>query len=108
MVSGEPVCAASLHFVPLAEEVPRAVIDMLIDGFIRRGKGAIGEVRGPTTEKAVQSHSHFRPRALVARDQQCADFQPLAYPSGRRTNPCAERSLRFAGGRAFARASWNA
>src|ERR1700704_3425937 len=75
MVSGELVCAASLHFVPLAEEVPRAVIDMLIDGFIRRGKGAIGEVRGPTTEKAVQSHSHFRPRALVARRQQHADFR---------------------------------
>src|ERR1700704_1714933 len=40
-----------------------------------RGKGAIGEVRGPTTEKAVQSHSHFRPRALVARRQQRADFR---------------------------------
>jgi hypothetical protein len=65
MVSGELVCATSLHFVPFAQEVTRAVIDMLIDSFIRRGKGAIGEVGGPTTEKAVQSHSHFRPRALL-------------------------------------------
>src|SRR5262245_56762019 len=75
MVSGEPVCAASLHFVPFAKEVPRAVIDMLIDRFIRRGKGAIGEVRGPTAQKAVQSRSHFRPCALVARRQQRADFR---------------------------------
>ena len=44
MLSGEPVCAAPLHFVPFAEEVPRAVIDMLIDRFIRRGKGAIASI----------------------------------------------------------------
>ena len=36
MLSGELVCAASLHFVPFAGEVPRAVIDMLIEGFTRR------------------------------------------------------------------------
>src|ERR1044072_2175279 len=74
MLTGELVCATPLHFVPFAEEGSRAVIDMLINGFVRRGKRTIAEVSGPTAQAAVQSRSHFRPGALVARRQQLADF----------------------------------
>jgi hypothetical protein len=68
MVSGELVCATSLHFVPFAQEVTRAVIDILIDSFIRRGKGAIGEVGGPIAFALPATR-------LVARRQQHADFR---------------------------------
>src|SRR3954449_3161790 len=75
MLTGEPLRATPLHFVPSAEEVPRTIIDIAIDGFVGRGKAAIGEVRGPADQKAVQPRSHFRPGALVARRQQRADLR---------------------------------
>lgn len=56
VLTGEPVCKT-----PLAEEAPRAVIDVSINGFIRRCEGAIVEVRGPTAQKTVQSRSPLRP-----------------------------------------------
>ena len=74
IVSGELVRSTPLHFVSLAEEVPRSVIDMLIDGLVCRRQGAIGEVGRPTAQNAVQPCSHFVPGALVARHQQFADL----------------------------------
>ena len=59
--SGELVRSAPLHFVSLTEEVPRSVIDMLIDGLVCRREGAVGEVGRPTAQNAVQPCSHFVP-----------------------------------------------
>src|SRR5271154_3216342 len=68
--SGELVRSTPLHFVSLTEEVPRSVIDMLIDGLVCRREGAVGEVGRPTAQNAVQSGSHLVPGALVAGHQQ--------------------------------------
>src|ERR1700712_4315442 len=71
--SGEVIRSTPLHFVSLTEEVPRSVVDMLIDGLVCRRKAAVGEVGRPTTQDAVQPCSHFVPGALVAGHQQFAD-----------------------------------
>src|SRR3712207_1082198 len=74
MVSRELVRSTPLHFVSLTEEVPRSVIDMLIDGLVCRREGTVGEVGRPTAQSAVQSCSHFVPAALIAGHQQFADL----------------------------------
>src|SRR3954462_12694062 len=58
MPTGELLRATPLHFVSFAEEVPRTVINVTIDGFIRRGKAAIGEVRGPTAQEGDDRRLH--------------------------------------------------
>ena len=79
MFVGELVRSTPLHFVSLTEEVPRSVIDMLIDGLVCRRESAIGEVSRSTPWDAVQP---FVPAALVARHQQLADLRldPPASP----------------------------
>jgi hypothetical protein len=78
ILTGELACATPLHFVPFAEEVSRTVVDMLIDGFIRPGKGTIGEVRGPTTEKAVRSmHVQRAVAPWWLMHQPLSDLNPL-------------------------------
>jgi len=75
MLTGEPVRPTPLHFVPLSEEVPRPVIDMLIDGFVCGRESAIGEVGRPPAQDAVQSCPYLIPGPLVARHKQLADLQ---------------------------------
>ncbi len=60
------VRSTPLLFVSLTEEVPRSVIDMLIDGLVCRREGAVEEVGRPTAQNALQPCSHFIPGALVA------------------------------------------
>ena len=67
-----PVSAAVAYFgqYPLqaTHTIPRAVIDMMIDRFIRRGKG-IGEVRGPWEDGVVPAHSQGSRSNPAGRDQ---------------------------------------
>lgn len=59
----------------VAKEVSRVILNVAIDGFVRRGEAAVDGVRGSVTEEGVQSLSHFGPDALVVRRQKGADFR---------------------------------
>ena len=49
-IIGELLCAASFHIVPSAEEVPDAIVDVLIDGSVYLQASAVAEVRRPTQQ----------------------------------------------------------
>ena len=51
----------------LHEEVPHAVIDVIVDRPIGRQPRAVAEVRRPTAQQAVQLVAHLRPRRPCCR-----------------------------------------
>ena len=59
----------------LRRRLLHSIIDVVVNGLVRRCESAIREVCRPTTQKAVQSSLHFRPGALVTRRQQVTDFR---------------------------------
>lgn len=65
MFARELVRSTPLHFVSLTEEVPRPVIDMLIDGLVCRRESTVGEVGRPAAQNAVQSGPYLVPGALL-------------------------------------------
>src|SRR5271167_4400549 len=71
---GEPSDAVPWLLVPSSEEVPDAVMDVTIDGPIRRQARAIAEIRRPTGQKPVQSSAHLGPWPFVAGPQEIADL----------------------------------
>src|SRR3984893_12824231 len=58
-----------------AQKIAHSVVDMPVNGLIRRCKRAMAEVSRPTAQKAIESRANLRPRALVAWHQQVADFR---------------------------------
>src|SRR5208337_2597215 len=71
---GELSGAAPWLLVRSSEEVPDAVMEVTIDGPIRRQARAIAEIRRPAGQKPVQSTAHLGPRPLVAGPQEIADL----------------------------------
>src|SRR5580700_5323911 len=64
--------SARSDLMPLAQEIPNTVPDMVIDGTIRQQSGAIAEVTRPAAKDTIQPVSHFGPRPLVAGYQHLA------------------------------------
>jgi hypothetical protein len=71
---GKPSDAAPWLLVPSSEEVPDTVMDMMIDGPIRRQARAIAEIRRPAGQKPVQSSAHLGPWPFLAGSQEIADL----------------------------------
>src|ERR1700730_526764 len=75
MLARKPFRAAPWRLMSFAQEIAHSIIDMFVNGPIRRCESAMGEVSSPTAQEAIQSSLHLRPRTLVARRQQVADFR---------------------------------
>jgi hypothetical protein len=78
--------ALRLHLVATSQETPDTVVDVVVDCPICDQACTIAEVCAPSSQQAVQSVAHLRPRRLVPWNQDLADllFEPL-YALLRRT-----------------------
>src|ERR1019366_1092845 len=70
----EPGSAKRVHFVAPSQEHPHALIDVVIDGPIRRVPIPQTEVRRPASQSCIEAISHFRPWLHVSRLHQVSHF----------------------------------
>src|SRR5437763_4566421 len=68
--------AARSHLVTVSQEVPHALIDVVIDRSIRHQTRSVTEVVRPPPQNSVEAIAHVRPRYHVARHQQVSHFLP--------------------------------
>jgi len=80
--------AQRMHFVAVTQEVPYAVVNVMIDRSISHQPRSITEVVGPAPQNPVELISHLRPRCHVLAHQQVSHFLPqLDNALLRRTRP---------------------
>jgi hypothetical protein len=53
MLARKLLSAAPRRFVSFAQEIAHAIIDMIVNGPIRRGESTMGEVSRPATQQEI-------------------------------------------------------
>jgi hypothetical protein len=77
-----------LHLVAPPQELPYAMIDVIIDCPIRRRPGPVAEVRRPASQNLIQPLPHFRPGFRSARRVGIHTFTFEACSSFTRVTAC--------------------